>query len=49
MDYTTHLDLCCPLASDILMIMRNHLPHVLEQAQGILKEEGIVSYKKMKY
>jgi len=40
-DYTNHLDVRCPLPSDMLLILQNHLPQVLEEAKPILQGEGI--------
>jgi len=41
-DYTKPLDVCCPLANDIVTMIRNHLPQVLEQSRHVLDEEGII-------
>ena len=35
------IDVCCPLEGDMMEMMRVHMPGVLEEAEPILKEEGI--------
>jgi len=35
------IDVCCPLEDDMMDMMRMHMPKVLEEAEPILKEEGI--------
>ena len=35
------IDVCCPLEGDMMEMMRVHMPHVLEEAEPILLEEGI--------
>ena len=35
------IDVCCPLEEDMMEMMRVHMPKVLEEAESILREEGI--------
>lgn len=39
---TDGVDVSCPLAPDMLNLLREHLPAVLEEAEPVLREEGIV-------
>ena len=42
--WTNGLDVSCPLASDMMTMLQQHLPELLKQAEPILQEESIQLY-----